>query len=94
MAKVLYISYDGVLEPLGQSQVLNYLKILSSEHDIYLLTFEKRTDLTSNNYQLVFDECKEHGIEWVHLDYHKSLLGTYVDIIKGLYLLTSALRKK
>ena len=88
MAKVLYISYDGVLEPLGQSQVLNYLKILSSEHDIYLLTFEKRTDLTSNNYQLVFDECKEHGIEWIHLDYHKSLLGTYVDIIKGLLIST------
>ena len=94
MAKVLYISYDGVLEPLGQSQVLNYLKILSSEHDIYLLTFEKRTDLTSNNYQLVFDECKEHGIEWVHLDYHKSLLGTYVDIIKGLLISTYICFKK
>jgi len=94
MAKVLYISYDGVLEPLGQSQVLNYLKILSSEHDIYLLTFEKRTDLTSNNYQLVFDECKKHGIEWVHLDYHKSLLGTYVDIIKGLLISTYICFKK
>ena len=94
MAKVLYISYDGVLEPLGQSQVLNYLKILSSEHDIYLLTFEKSTDLTSNNYQLVFDECKEHGIEWVHLDYHKSLLGTYVDIIKGLLISTYICFKK
>ena len=94
MAKVLYISYDGVLEPLGQSQVLNYLKILSSEHDIYLLTFEKSTDLTSNNYQLVFDECKEHGIEWVHLDYHKSLLGTYVDIIKGLFISTYICFKK
>ena len=94
MAKVLYISYDGVLEPLGQSQVLNYLKILSSEHDIYLLTFEKKTDLTSNNYQLVFDECKEHGIEWVHLDYHKSLLGTYVDIIKGLLISTYICFKK
>lgn len=94
MAKVLYISYDGVLEPLGQSQVLNYLKILSSEHDIYLLTFEKRADLTSNNYQLVFDKCKEHGIEWVHLDYHKSLLGTYVDIIKGLLISTYICFKK
>ena len=31
MAKVLYITYDGILEPLGQSQVLNYLEKLSED---------------------------------------------------------------
>ena len=29
--KILYISYDGILEPLGQSQVLAYLINLQSE---------------------------------------------------------------
>ena len=86
MAKVLYISYDGVLEPLGQSQVLNYLRILSSEHDIFLLTFEKKGDFASNDYESVLSECKTHGINWVHLNYHKSILGTYIDIIKGLII--------
>jgi len=28
MAKFLYISHDGLLEPLGQSQVLGYLEKL------------------------------------------------------------------
>ena len=27
--RVLYISYDGMLEPLGQSQVLQYLRRLA-----------------------------------------------------------------
>jgi len=39
--KILYISYDGLLEPLGQSQILRYVLGLSVESDIILLTFEK-----------------------------------------------------
>ena len=38
---ILYISYDGILEPLGQSQVLSYLERLSKDRDIYLISFEK-----------------------------------------------------
>lgn len=30
MTRVLYISYDGMLEPLGQSQVLAYLRCLAA----------------------------------------------------------------
>ena len=37
----LYISYDGLLEPLGQGQVLNYLEKLADEFDILLITYEK-----------------------------------------------------
>ena len=42
--KILYISYDGLLEPLGQSQILSYLKNLSSNFIFFLITFEKKTD--------------------------------------------------
>ena len=41
---VLYISYDGMLEPLGQSQVLSYLKRLASDRSIHLISFEKAAD--------------------------------------------------
>ena len=41
---VLYISYDGMLEPLGQSQVLSYLKLLASDRSIHLISFEKAAD--------------------------------------------------
>ena len=41
---VLYISYDGMLEPLGQSQVLAYLKHLVADRPIHLISFEKAGD--------------------------------------------------
>ena len=85
MARVLYITYDGVLEPLGQSQVLNYLKALSLEHKIFLLSFEKKKDLTSfSYYNSMKKECEDLDIKWVHLNYHKSSFRTYFDIFKGV----------
>ena len=42
---ILYISYDGMLEPLGQSQVLAYLKHLVLDRRIHLISFEKPEDL-------------------------------------------------
>ena len=42
---VLYISYDGMLEPLGKSQVLGYLKLLAKNRRIVLVSFEKPSDL-------------------------------------------------
>ena len=43
MARVLYISYDGISEPLGQSQIIPYLKKLSYDNDIHLITYEKKS---------------------------------------------------
>ena len=37
--KILYISYDGMCEPLGQSQVLSYLSRLAESWDVELLSF-------------------------------------------------------
>lgn len=41
---VLYISYDGMLEPLGQSQVLAYIEKLTDLAQIHLVRFEKPAD--------------------------------------------------
>lgn len=38
---ILYIAYDGMLEPLGQSQVLAYLEKLAIDRRIHLLSFDK-----------------------------------------------------
>ena len=40
MPGVLYISYDGMLAPLGQSQVLAYLKQLAAGRRTHLINFE------------------------------------------------------
>ena len=37
-----------MLEPLGQSQVLAYLKVLSKKNKIFILSFEKKDDFQNN----------------------------------------------
>ena len=43
---ILYICYDGLMEPLGQSQVFEYLRDLAVSPDLKftLVTFEKKAD--------------------------------------------------
>jgi glycosyltransferase involved in cell wall biosynthesis len=84
--RVLYISYDGALEPLGQSQVLSYIERLASSFDITLLSFEKARDLAdAARVQSLRERCAERGIRWVCLRYHKRprLLATSFDLLVG-----------
>ena len=47
--KILYISYDGVLEPLGQSQILEYIYNNSKYYSFYLISFEKKNNLKNTS---------------------------------------------
>jgi glycosyltransferase involved in cell wall biosynthesis len=63
--KVLYITRNGMLEPLGQSQVFSYLKGLSENHKISLISFEKAVDLEDRNaFEEVQRECDKYRIRW------------------------------
>ena len=43
MIKILYITYDGISDPLGMSQVLSYLKLLPKKNfKIFVFSFEKK----------------------------------------------------
>ena len=86
---VLYISYDGMLEPLGQSQVLAYLKGLAPNRVIHLISFEKAADWNKAiDIQLFTAEIADAGIFWHPLRYHKwpSVLATAWDIATGIGL--------
>lgn len=86
MARVLYISYDGLLEPLGQSQILQYIERLASDHSIWLLTFEKPTDLArSETVASLRKRLRDLGIRWKVLRYHRRPSGpaTAYDIAVG-----------
>jgi hypothetical protein len=70
-AKALYLSYDGMCDPLGQSQVLPYLTGLAKRgHRISLVSFEKR-QRTSAERAAVQSICTAAGIHWHPLAYHK-----------------------
>ncbi|NOT74592.1 MAG: glycosyltransferase [Cyclobacteriaceae bacterium] len=66
---VLYLSYDGMTDPLGQSQVLPYLKGLAKRHSITLISFEKKE--RSQNLDAVLQQVKESNIKWLPLEYHR-----------------------
>jgi glycosyltransferase involved in cell wall biosynthesis len=83
----LYISYDGVLEPLGQSQVLAYLKRLAVDRTIHLISFEKSADWQNiRERERIAEEIAVSGILWHPLRYHKrpSALATLWDIVCGI----------
>src|SRR5438270_11891879 len=70
--KVLYLSYDGMTDPLGRSQVLPYLVGLSRlRHRIELVSFEKPERL-ENGAISVDETCSHAGIGWQPLRYHKN----------------------
>tara|TARA_X000000950_G_scaffold61189_1_gene74510 strand:- start:1788 stop:3008 length:1221 start_codon:yes stop_codon:yes gene_type:complete len=81
---ICYISYDGITDPLGQSQVLPYItginKILKVKFTI--ISFEKK----SNKYKVSNQkkELNQENINWVPLTYTKypPILSTLLDIFK------------
>lgn len=84
---VLYLSYDGMLEPLGQSQVLAYLKRLAVGRRIHLLSFEKADDWANvAERERIARDIAGAGIVWHPLRYHKrpSALATAWDIACGI----------
>lgn len=93
MKSVLYISYDGMLEPLGQSQVLAYLEQLGADRPIHLLSFEKAEDWADADARArVQARMDAAGISWHPRRYHKrpSAVATSWDIgigiLSGLWL--------
>ncbi len=72
-AGVLYISYDGMLEPLGQSQVLAYLEKLAPGRPIHLISYEKPADWADSARRgSLAKRIAAAGICWHPLRYHKS----------------------
>jgi glycosyltransferase involved in cell wall biosynthesis len=70
--RVLYLSYTGLMEPLGQSQVLAYLRHLSESCTITLVTFEKAADLErKGDRDELARTCEAFGIRWLPRRYHR-----------------------
>jgi glycosyltransferase involved in cell wall biosynthesis len=85
MRTVLYITYDGLTDSLGQSQILAYLKKLSTPNNqLIIVSFEKRAA-----YRTLAHEIKkvvdEHGLKWIPVKYTKKppILSTIWDLTKA-----------
>lgn len=83
MKNILYIAYDGMTDPLGQSQVLPYICGLSKAgYRFTLISCEKPERDTAENHSRIQAICDAHGIDWHPLTYTKKppILSTIKDV--------------
>ncbi len=91
---VLFISYDGMTDALGQSQVLPYLIGLSkNDYNIFLISFEKEIQFSKLNKE-IFNLCNKSNIKWFPQKYTKRppILSTIWDL-KKMWFVAKKLHK-
>lgn len=82
--KVLYITYDGLTDPLGQSQILPYLKGLSGYgYQFTILSFEKKERLEKER-PIIEQLTRESGIDWIPMPFTSKppLLSKFYDALQ------------
>ncbi len=94
--EILYLSYDGMTDPLGQSQVLPYIIGLSEQGYKFTLISCEKPDRFAANKDLIQKICNDNGIEWHPLKYTKTppVLSTIFDLKKMKKLALQLHKKK
>ncbi len=82
MRKVLFITYDGLLDPLGRSQILPYIIGLSKKGLVFtVLSFEKKH--SSYEIDKLKKLLKSFNINWYHLKFNRGKFQGIVRILNG-----------
>lgn len=80
--RILYLSYDGLTDPLGQSQILPYaIGLAAKGYCIKIVSFEKPKAYDRIGAQ-VRETCRQYSIAWHPLTYHHKppVLSTLYDL--------------
>lgn len=80
--KALYLSYDGLTDPLGQAQILPYLIGLELQGvEFVIITFEKKEAFIENKH-LIIQQLEGKNIQWIPLSYTKkpAVISTVYDL--------------
>ena len=87
--RVLYISYNSLIEPLGPTQILPYVLALSKAFELTVLSFDKAVrsrDEDARDTAATAERLSAHGVAWFRLRYHRrpSVPATAFDIAAGV----------
>ena len=88
---ILYISWDGLLDPLGQSQILSYIKKLSSRYRIGICSLEKSCR-SKNEIDCLKKELNELGIIWNYSDFKQTNFSTVRNVISLIGTVKSSMK--
>jgi hypothetical protein len=92
--KVLYVSILGMSEPLGKSQVLEYLRDLSKQYDISLYSFEK--DLSEKTINQLKEDIENEEIDWYFQGYRNrfGIWSTFYQILTSFNEIKKIIKTK
>jgi glycosyltransferase involved in cell wall biosynthesis len=94
---VIYVSYDGLLDPLGASQVEPYVRGLAERgHRFVLISFEKpETTVDREQVSTLSEPLAAAGVDWWPLRYHRSprLAATALDVWNGRRAIRDAIHR-
>ena len=71
MKNCLYISYDGLLDPLGQSQIIPYLKNLNKKGYRFIVFSYEKIEKNKVQISLLKKDLEKEGFEWIYLPFNK-----------------------
>jgi glycosyltransferase involved in cell wall biosynthesis len=97
MPSTIYLTRNGLLEPLGQSQVLAYLRGLSGRYRITLITYEKAEDRADRTrMDAMRAECAALGIRWLpqHFRASPKLIAPALSMVRMVWLLLRETREQ
>ena len=93
----LYLTRNGLLEPLGQSQVLAYLRGLSHSYQITLITYEKEEDWCNKSRMArQRDKCARCGIRWLPQRFRPrpKLIAPALSMLRMIWLVRREVRRQ
>ncbi len=89
--KCLYFSYDGLLDPLGQSQVLPYLdSLIKAGHSFTVISYEKERRSPEEILKLA-RRLSDSGVTWVRLPFKVGNFQFFNRVALGLLALRKVL---
>ncbi len=84
----LFVTYDGLLDPLGRSQIIPYLKaIAKSKRKIKVISFEKNKNIELKKINLLRDDLIKRNIIWKYNKFSENYgkIGKIYDLIKMFF---------
>jgi glycosyltransferase involved in cell wall biosynthesis len=69
---ILFISYDGLTDPLGQSQIIPYLKGIAQHGYRFTILSCDKPDAYQSNQVYVERLLQNFAIRWISIPYHKT----------------------
>ena len=84
MKNILFVTYDGLTDPLGRSQILPYIIGLTEKGYQFTIISCEKPDKFELNHKKVANVLASYPIRWIPLQYHKNppVFSSVYDLIR------------